>query len=240
MHLTAYVVSDMLSLMLTMLTTEDFAAWYQDLPDPAAEEIAAGLELIEMLGPAANPPHSSDLLLWYESSSGVAEHDRFFQLDYVPMVDRVRRIMEHLGSDEVRERMSEVGLQRARRASDALESLRGRLWPMLRHPATQSEALLTMLQSRYATALDALELKEPSPPPPSCALRELSLRKSAPGMRVLYGVDVANKRALAVLGEALDRNAYGPSVRKALALWQEYRRSTEVVSLSELTVRSRR
>lgn len=235
MHLTAYAVSDMLICMLSMLTTEDFAAWFRDLADPAAEEVATGLELIEMLGPEANPPGSSDLLLWYESSSGNTAHDRFFRLEYVPIVDRVRHIMQHLNSDEVRERMAKVGFARARRASDALESLRGRLWPILRHPVGQNERLLATLQERYATVLEALELKEPAKAPPSSALRELSLHKSEPGMRVLYGVDVANKRALAVLGEVLDRNAYGPSVRKALALWQQYRTSTEVVSLMELT-----
>jgi hypothetical protein len=226
--------------MLTMLTTDDFAAWFRELPDLAAEEIATGLELIEMLGPEANPPNSSELLLWYESASGIAEHDRFYRLEYVPVVERVRHIMQHLNSDDVRERMTKVSLQRAQRASDALQSLRGRLWPMLQHPASQSEALVNTLQARYATVLEALDLKAPPPAPPSSALRELSLRKTEPGMRVLYGVDVANKRALAVLGEVLDRNAYGPSVRKALALWQEFRNSTEVVPLTALTARSSR
>ena len=61
--------------------------------------------------------------------------------------------------------------RQAEHPPDALEQLRGRLWPMLRHPVSQSEGLLKRLQEQYATVLDALELKEPPPSPPSSALR---------------------------------------------------------------------
>ena len=220
--------------MLTMLTTEEFAAWFRELPDAAAEEVATGLDLIELLGPEANPPASSEFLLWFESASGMPRVDAHLRRDFVPVLERVRHIMQHLESKELLARLSAVPVERAQRASNALQRLRGRLRPSLHllHAGTHQ---LQELEQGYYSVLDALGLKEPAPRAASSALRELSL----PRMRVLYGVDVPNQRALVVWGDHLDRNAYGPSVRRALALWQEFRDGAVLPQLQALVTTMR-
>ena len=59
-------------------------------------------------------------------------------------------------------------------------------------------------------------------PQHSSALREISLRATPPGLRLLYGIDEPKNRGLVVLGEWLDRSFYGDSVRRAEALWGQF------------------
>jgi Arc/MetJ family transcription regulator len=54
-------------------------------------------------------------------------------------------------------------------------------------------------------------------------------------MRILYGVDAPRARALLVLGEHLDRNAYGPAVRRALAVWQTYLNDQKALTLDHVS-----
>lgn len=222
--------------MLTLLTTEEFAAWFRNLADAAAEEVATALELIELMGPDASPPNSSELLLWYESASGAPRIDAFYRADFMPVLERMRQIMQHLESEEVRERLATVPFERAQRASEALRQVRGRLRPAL-HLMHRGEGSVRELEASYRNVLDALGLREAAPRPAGPALRELCLRKREPGMRIMYGVDVPTKRALVVWGEHLDRNAYGPSVRRALALWQEFRSGAHNMQLQQRSER---
>jgi hypothetical protein len=59
-------------------------------------------------------------------------------------------------------------------------------------------------------------------PPHSAALREITLRSTAPGLRLLYGIDEPKNRGLVVLGEWLDRSFYGDAVRRAEAVWGQF------------------
>jgi hypothetical protein len=44
----------------------------------------------------------------------------------------------------------------------------------------------------------------------------------APAFRLLYGVHAERETALFVLGEWLDRNFYGDSVRRAERMWKSF------------------
>jgi hypothetical protein len=51
MLLTTYAVECIMTPMLEILTTEEFAAWFRALDDDAAEDVATALQVVEELGP---------------------------------------------------------------------------------------------------------------------------------------------------------------------------------------------
>jgi hypothetical protein len=74
----------------------------------------------------------------------------------------------------------------------------------------------------YFAALAAAGFEVADLPQPSSALREISLRSTAPGLRLLYGLDGPKNRGLVVVGEWLDRSFYGDAVRHAEAVWRQF------------------
>jgi hypothetical protein len=55
--------------MLQILTTDEFAEWFDQLADRDAEDVATALDVVEQLGPHQAPPGSRESLLWYEHES---------------------------------------------------------------------------------------------------------------------------------------------------------------------------
>lgn len=222
MHLTTYSFDSIVDRMFTLLTTEDFSAWYGALGDEDAEEVATGLELLSELLPDREPPGSRELLLWFQSSSGNPQLDARFDDDFFAFARRVQQLVQHLSSEPVQRKLRETD---AERASAAIESIvkQARLQRMLHRQAGRRADALREVERQYRAILDSIGIPEPPPPKnPGSSLRELNLRAREPHIRVLYGIDAANERALLVLGEHLDRTAYGPSVRRALGLWREF------------------
>jgi hypothetical protein len=82
--------------------------------------------------------------------------------------------------------------------------------------------LTVMLSKPYFAALGAAGIAVADAPPHTAALREITLRSTPPGLRLLYGIDEPRARGLVVLGEWLDRSFYGDSVRRAEALWGQF------------------
>jgi hypothetical protein len=93
-------------------------------------------------------------------------------------------------------------------------------------PKEQAEAARLLdveeIRAAYLAALSAAGFTVADVPAHSPALREIAVRVPAPGFRLLYGMDVRNRRALVVLGEPFDRTFYGDSVRRAERVWQEF------------------
>jgi hypothetical protein len=209
--------------MPILLTTEEFADWFRDLADREAEEAATALEVLERLAPDEPAPNSRDLLLWYQAAPSAADDP----LDhYVGYAARVQRIVAHLDSDPVQKRITSLGLRRAEFALAAISGIRVsarqlRLMLRLQEPRV-AERSFEEIDRNYRIALEAGQLMSPSSSTNSQALRELNLREQAPGARILYGIDAPRERALLILGEPLDRRAYGPSVRRALRIWAEF------------------
>jgi hypothetical protein len=224
--------------MLTLLTTNVFEVWFRALTDEVAEDVAAAIGLIETLGPARMAPGSSELLLWYQAPTArlpsmMRSLDQFGEFN-----SRMRRIVRHLESDSLRRRLAEVSSNRAQLAQAAIQSLiRRARW---RPAYALDEKLRSDVEQHYRALLEALDLAEPNDEPANDALRQLDICQRRPGLRVLYGVDAARERGLLVLGESLDRCVYGPSVRKALSLWQEFLADGRDVAAGQNTARSSR
>lgn len=211
--------------MLSVLTTEEFDAWFQALDDAAAEEVATGIELIEALGPERAPPASSDLLLWYACPSGIESIDAGCDAPALRFLREVRGLLAHLASEPVQTRLRDVSDREARRVASAIEQIGTRIrW----RDARSVEAARSDVRSRYRAVLAAAGLAEPRARPPREGLRQIDFLRRKPGLRVLYGVDNLAGRALLILGERLDQRAYGPSVRKALALWRSFLERAEL------------
>ena len=78
------------------------------------------------------------------------------------------------------------------------------------------------IREAYLAVLAAAGFEVVDLPARSDALREITLRATPPGLRLLYGIDDKRNRGLVVLGEWLDRSFYGDSVRRAEAVWSRF------------------
>jgi hypothetical protein len=225
MHLTAYALKHMLLRMLTLLTTDEFADWFAALNDASAEEVASGLELMRELGPERAPPHTRDLVLWYQAFPDGPLGCRWLEGDFFNFSQRLRAFVSHLESAGVQRRLAEAPPEAQMRVSSALAEIRALAHPRHIYAALQregAEKALANLQRHYHTILQAANVLPARKTAYTEALHELNFPSCQPALRVLYGVDVANDRALLVLGESLDRQAFGPAVRRALRVWNAF------------------
>jgi hypothetical protein len=209
--------------MLALLSSDEFADWFRGLSDSDAEEVATGLELIQELGPERAPPRSSELLLWYQDTN-IPQRAQRSSAAFFHFAEQLLHMTKHLESESFQNRLRQVAHDRVVEASAAIERIRvqarQRRAYLLGGDFDETERALGEVHRQYSIVLRALGIAEPRSSVHSPALRELPLCRTTPGMRVLYGVDAPNARALLVLGEHLDRRAYGPSVRRALSRWQ--------------------
>lgn len=209
--------------MLELFSTDEFTEWFGGLGDADAEEVASALELVEKLGPGTAAPASRESLLWYQCLPG--EQTRFSE-ELLDFTLGVMRLLGHLESQPVRSKLEQLSAERSARASHVLACAHARIrgvraMARLAMPH-EAERALHEVQRDCGEVLALIGAPAPPAAAHSRALRELNLRARQPGMRILYGVDVPRARALLVLGEHLVRNAYGPAVRRALAVWQRY------------------
>jgi hypothetical protein len=153
-----------------------------------------------------------------------------------------RRVIKHLESRAFVERLGQLPSAAATAVRDAvaeirktvtrrtlmLSDYRGKMKLWTRAPNAKEALELGRLadveeiRAAYLTALAAAGFDVVDVPAHSPALREIALRVPAPGLRLLYGIDVGRDRGLVVLGERFDRSFYGDSVRRAERLWQEF------------------
>jgi hypothetical protein len=239
--------------MLQLLTTDAFAAWFSALPAVPAEDVAAMLEVIVQLGTRTEAPGSSDTLLWYEHPSLAqrplpdmskrlpSELVKFTQ-DWGRFNGYVRRVIKHLESPQFVGRLARLSADDAATVAMAVARLRRLAWarPMalsefqlrrLRPPTFDATAVAALAgfadvseaREAYFVALAAAGFEIVDVPQHTAALREITLRSTAPGLRLLYGIDEPGDRGLVVLGEWLDRSFYGNAVRRAEALWNQFR-----------------
>jgi hypothetical protein len=168
----------------------------------------------------------------------------------------VRRIVKHLESTPFVARLSRLSPADAATVTEAVKRIRrlaktrllslsdlqtrGRLTP-LRSPSPSTAAALARIvdvsevRESYFAALAAAGIEVVDVPAHTAALREITLRSTPPGLRLLYGIDEPKARGLVVLGEWLDRSFYGDSVRRAEAQWAQFREgrplATQAVSV---------
>lgn len=153
-----------------------------------------------------------------------------------------RRVVKHLESKGFVDRLGHLPPAAAASVRDAVTRIRRtvtrrslmlsdymgktRLWI---RPPTASETLelgrladVEEIREAYLGALSAAAFDVVDVPAHSPALREIAVRVPAPGLRLLYGIDVKRNRGLVALGEPFDRSFYGHSVRRAESLWQQF------------------
>jgi hypothetical protein len=217
--------------MLEMRTTDEFAAWFDALPDGPAEDVATALELVEKLGPERIAPGSSEWLLWYEHP----EAPELVVLDdWADFRDEAKEMVEKLESPAFAQKLRVLPGEDARRVMLAVETIkmassarRRGLAMVVAEIAKRRgglDAFATMREA-YQTVAAATGLAVGQGAVHSSALRELTVRSPASRLRILYGVDVSRAVALVVIGEPLDRSFYGDSVRRAERVWQQFLRS---------------
>ncbi|HWA72643.1 MAG TPA: hypothetical protein VG937_09920 [Polyangiaceae bacterium] len=223
--------------MLKPLTTEEFAEWFAALDDPAAEDVATAIEVVERLGPAQAAPGSRASLLWYEHaavSGAFAPYSFAWDLEaWGTFQDYARQILKKFESARFISRLSSLGVRQATEVLRLTQEIRRAADPRLRwaleladRPPSVSSSVradpCAELRRLYLATLEAAGFKVEDVPAHSLSLRELVRRSEAWSFRLLYGVDSKREVALFVLGERLDRSYYGDSVRKAERLWHQF------------------
>ena len=218
--------------MLEILTTDEFAGWFDALEDGAAEDVATALEMIEKLGPARAAPGSSEWLLWYEHRDAP---EMVVLDDWTEFRDCAKEALARLESPGFAKRLRALPREDAGRVMVAIDALkmaaavRRRALAMVVAGAAARAGNpadpYAVLRQAYQTVAEAAGLTIGDLPVHSSALRELTVRSPASRSRILYGVDLRRSVALVVLGERLDRSFYGDSVRRAERRWQEFLQS---------------
>lgn len=218
--------------MLEVLTTDEFAAWFDALEDGPAEDVATALEMIEKLGPLRPVPGSSEWLLWYQHR-GAPE---FVTVDdWAEFRDSAKEAVARLEQPGFAAKLRALPKEDAGRVMVAIDALRmasavrrrglAMLVAEVAARAGQPADPYAVLRQAYQTVAAATGLTAGDLPVHSSALRELLVSSPASRSRILYGVDLRHSVALVVAGERLDRSFYGDTVRRAERVWQQFLQS---------------
>jgi hypothetical protein len=231
-HLTAYSFKYISMVMLTVLTTDDFAAWFDALDDGTAEDVATALEVIERLGPERAAPGTSEYLLWYEHPR--LQHHIPAGIDiklhaWGAFYAYARRVLDQLESKRFMARLALLPTDDAQSVLHAVQRIRSVAVPRARWLARPEEKLedgRAEVRRWYFAALAAAGFDVVDLPAYTNALNEIALRTRPPGFRLIYGVDTERAIAIVCVGDRLDRSFYGDSVKRAEAMWRSYRDGT--------------
>jgi len=227
----------MLGRMFEVVPQPEFEAWYEQLPEPLAEEVTAAIDLVASGGEAADPNRLSRLLLWYEapSSRGVsALVTPFGQLAASSARSRSylewhHEVLRCLQSPVFEERLAQLEGARAAQVLSEVERLKRRLhaerasgfYAPWAAAASKSSDESGVRQS-FVELLSLVGLDPALGLGPAYGLRELRIDQVSPRLRVLFGLDLPRRRLIALLGESLDRVYYGDSVRRAEQAFRRY------------------
>lgn len=166
-----------------------------------------------------------------------------FTQDWGQLLGYTKRVIKHLESKAFVARLASLSAANAAAVAEGVKRLRKltttrglamseyQTKHMLKHlhsptPAS-TEALahladVSELREAYFAVLSAAGFEVADVQQHTAALREISLRGTPPGLRMLYGIDEPKNRGLVVVGEWLDRSFYGDTVRHAEAVWREF------------------
>ncbi|HVY26050.1 MAG TPA: hypothetical protein VHB79_05835 [Polyangiaceae bacterium] len=238
--------------MFQVVPEPEFSAWFEDLPEPLAEEVATAIDLAASAGGGLAPERLSRLLLWFDGtgsggceSSGLDELARrgLEHATALP-VERLRsylvwheEVLLCLQSAPFLARLERLEAARAEQALAQVEQLKQKLRAVrlagshvvLRAAAVNERATLS-LRTAFEELLQLAGLEAKLLLGSGSGLRELCIDNVRPQLRVLFGLDFPAKRLIAIVGETLDRRYYGDTVRLAEQRWQAYlaRRGAEL------------
>lgn len=233
--------------MFEIVPEPEFATWFAALPEPFAEEVAAALEVVARAAETLEPPGVSRALLWFDGLGPVAGVELVggplalveSALGLQALLAWQRELVTCLESSVFRARLKTLSVPAAEVAFATVDRLRAEL------RAWQKEVVLAAGAGRWSES-DARERREVLMRELTAVLallglapgafiglanglRELVISTTEPKHRVLFGIDAAGQRLVALLGEPLDRAYYGDSVRAAEASWNRYQASALAV-----------
>jgi hypothetical protein len=228
--------------MFQVIPEPAFEAWYEELPEPLAEEVATAIDLVASSSELVAPERLSRSLLWFDGTSGLpnAFSDSRYErrtLSALPVTLACSYVAWHhevllcLESPAFEQRLAALDAGRAALALRQVERLRRKLHAArvsssygLRAaaPSAAGGADALGLRRAFLDLLGQLGLDPELVLSSGSGLRELCIDNVSPGLRVLFGLDFPRRRLLAILGESLDRRYYGDSVRLAETRWQRY------------------
>jgi hypothetical protein len=230
--------------MFEVVPEPEFTAWFEALPAPYAEEVAAAIDLTARTS-ALVPERLSRLVLWFDGTNdddnaSVDLAGRMLELreppahhlrDYLSWHHEVVLCLE---SAAFQERLARLDAPRSEQALGLVELLKRRLHaarlattlnPWSQGLTSHQSGLLrewTGVRQAFTDLLQTMGLAVNDVLGSGSGLRELTLGNMQPRLRILFGLDFPGKRLLAIVGEALDRRYYGDSVGRAERRWQLY------------------
>jgi hypothetical protein len=168
-----------------------------------------------------------ELLSWQREITRCLEAPEFLarlsKLDHAQsaqVLERVGDLQQMRSALRVVDRLSGIGLTRSGLGRTPL-ALGPHVEAATRSGPSAADLMLRLKQT-FFEVLELVGLDAKAISDPSTGLRELTIKSVLPGLRVLYGIDVARERILVLLGEALDRAYYGDSVRFAERRFREF------------------
>lgn len=230
--------------MFEIVPEPRFRVWFEALGEPLAEEVATALEVVAHAAETLEPPGVSRALLWFDGTgtgaSTLGSPSVYpIRLWLERSADGLRSVLawQHellacLGAPAFRRRLEKLPPSSAADALGTVEKLRAELRAWQKEVALGlgagrvsvdlMERRRAAIMREFAGVLELLGFRPGEFIALSSGLRELTITRVNPPLRVLFGIDAAAKRLVALLGEPLDRAYYGDSVRFAEARWASY------------------
>jgi hypothetical protein len=238
----------MLGRMFEIVPERHFRIWYEGLSEPQAEEVTTALEVVAHAAETLDPPGVSRALLWFDGTAagapGVGSPGAFaLELALERSAEGLRSVLAWqrelltcLDSPVFRRRLEQLPEPSAAAAITTVEQLRAELrrWQtrlaLELHTGRVSVDVMrerrAALMREFSSVLALLGFEPGHFIALASGLRELVVARTTPRLRILFGIDVTEKRLVVLLGEALDRAYYGDSVRSAAARWASYQGRT--------------
>jgi hypothetical protein len=228
--------------MFELVPEPEFSAWLERLTEAEAEDVVGALEVVARADDALEPPGVSRALLWFDGTGAGASPFRALpglELRLAAAADGFRalvawqrELVSCLDSSAFRRRLERLSPAVAARALSNVEELRGELkrfqqvlWVQLGAGTLslqQLERRRAAIKREFVSVLTLLGLEPGHFIALANGLRELTLTRVRPALRILFGVDAAAQCLIVLRGEALTRTYYGDSVRLAEARWASY------------------
>ena len=247
MLLTTYSSKVMLRGMFEIAPEAAFRTWFEGLSEREAEEVATALEVVAHAAETLDPPGVSRALLWFDGAGpgsvaadggalAVALAVRRSAEGLRSVLAWQRELLTCLDAPSFQSRLARLDEPAAAQALASVQALRAELRAWQTRLALElgaghvsvdlMGARRAALMQEFSGVLELLGLAPGHFIALASGLRELTVSKAVPALRVLFGIDVTNKRLVALLGESLDRAYYGDSVRFAEARWAAYQERT--------------
>jgi hypothetical protein len=218
--------------MLELTVTDEFALFFDALPDVDAEAVAAALDLIAAAGEGLAPDRARRSLLWYDGTRPALAQGSPLAPTVSWLELRVHEIAAYrvwqgealrcLSSEAFSARLGALEPAAASSVLESVQALRQRLraalyaLPWKRGGRAHFSARTTeALREAFESVMQSVGLDPRQLAGGSGGLREVTLDELSPAVRIIYGLSPTQPLGHVLVGERLDRCYYGDSVSLA-------------------------